>query len=432
MNATVVVQKARGLFANVAAHRKALSTSVLNQGVTSATNFALQFFLVRALSPEDYGTYGLGLALCYLYSGVGNALFLTRMVVCTPEKPHGDRIPYAGRVLAAVAQFSALTLLLAAAATWPAHALGYEGSAGLILAVAAASVSFLLKDFFVRQAYTDRTEGRALAVNMSMAACLVVLLAGLYATHLRLSAAGALAVFAASQLVGAAVGLVLAHLPLRVLQWRPLRGDAREWREHGRWALTGTAATWGQAQAYSYVTLWTVGTAGVGQANAARLLVAPFFLLVPAINQVMMPRLAQMRTRDPKGMVRLGRMVTAALVGLALLYCGAVLLGSEQVVPLMLGPRYSGMRPLVAVWCVVILATLLRDGAFNVMQVMKQFRSVTLTNAVSASVAVVAVWILGRAWGVHGAVLGTAVGELVLAGVLWRLAPRHAAAEGNS
>src|SRR3954463_1609374 len=54
-------------------YRKALSTSLLNQALSSATNFALSFALVRILSTTDYGSYTIGIAVCYLYAGIGNS-----------------------------------------------------------------------------------------------------------------------------------------------------------------------------------------------------------------------------------------------------------------------------------------------------------------------------------------------------------------------
>src|SRR5690242_17112757 len=100
-NASAPLAPAR-LFAYLFAHRKALSTSVLNQALSSATNFALAFVLVRALSTADYGSYSIGTAVCYLCAGVGNALFLVQMVVHTPDKAPEDRFPYAVRILVAL------------------------------------------------------------------------------------------------------------------------------------------------------------------------------------------------------------------------------------------------------------------------------------------------------------------------------------------
>jgi len=89
-----------------------VSTSVLNQAVSSATNFALALVPVRMLSAADYGSCCLGIAVCYLYAGLGNSMLLLQMVVHTPGKPQQERLPYAVRILVAVGLFAVGTLVL--------------------------------------------------------------------------------------------------------------------------------------------------------------------------------------------------------------------------------------------------------------------------------------------------------------------------------
>src|SRR4051812_7550408 len=205
-------QRLRRAAAYVAAHRKALSTSLLNQAVSSATNFVLGFILVRVLSTADYGTYGVGLSICYLYSGFGNALFHTQMVVHAPDKAPHDRLPYAARMLWIVASFCAITLFLAAIGLRVGGQLVslFRGHLALGFAVAMASVGYLLKDFFIRQAYTARAETRALLITCAVAMALVGVLIAAKFFHVTLGVETALFIFAASQLVGAGTGLLLA------------------------------------------------------------------------------------------------------------------------------------------------------------------------------------------------------------------------------
>jgi hypothetical protein len=91
----------------------------------------------------------------------------------------------------------------------------------------------------------------------------------------------------------------------------------------------------------------------------------------------------------------------------------------DRLIPLVLGPKYSGMTFFVVAWCVVLLSTLIRDGAANLLYALKRFRVVTFANAVSATAALGATIVLVRIWGGPGAVLGSAVGELLLGAALW-------------
>lgn len=150
--------------------------------VSSGTNFALGLYLVRVLTPADYGLYGIGFAVSLFYAGIGNALFLTQMVVHTPDKAPEDRIRYAGRMLVLVTTFCAATLTLAGLVfyaggmLWPP----VVNHAGFGLAVTAASIAFLMKDFFVRYAYNTRNEIGALAMNLVLGGSLLFSLMALH------------------------------------------------------------------------------------------------------------------------------------------------------------------------------------------------------------------------------------------------------------
>jgi O-antigen/teichoic acid export membrane protein len=71
-----------------------------------------------------------------------------------------------------------------------------------------------------------------------------------------------------------------------------------------------------------------------------------------------------------------------------------------------------------------------RDSASNALQATGRFMEFTAAIAASAAVAVMASWALCRVAGVEGALAGTILGELVLAGILW--ARVHIVSPGQS
>jgi len=88
---------------------KAIVVSVLNQMVSSATNFLFGLYLVRNLPPVEFGLYGIGFAITLFYAGIGNAMFLTQMVVHIPNKAAEDREPYAARICLIMMLFCLVT-----------------------------------------------------------------------------------------------------------------------------------------------------------------------------------------------------------------------------------------------------------------------------------------------------------------------------------
>lgn len=401
-----------------------LCISILNQLLGSGANFMLGLYLVRALNPLEFGLYGIGMAVILLYAGFGNALFLTQMVVHLPDKQDQTRTGYAASILALVGLFCAVTLMLAAGQYL--HALAAGGSAPainrLVMAVAAGSVANLLKNYFIRLAFSLRQEHKALAVNLTWAGALLLLLLAMRGGGLISDAAAALWLFAVANFMAAALGLIITRLPLGIVRWRRMRHDFTEASVGGRWAFGGVSVTWLQSQSYMYVTTLFVGPTGVALANAARMLVAPFSFLLPALAQFFLPHLAELRAADKGAMFRAGRFYTALLVGMGVLYLLGLWLCAGTLIPLFVGGRYPSeeILPLVVAWGCVLLFQLAQDGASLTMQALKAFRGLMLANAVSAAVTIATTLFLIATFGIPGAIIGVGVGEVLLAAFLWR------------
>jgi O-antigen/teichoic acid export membrane protein len=408
-----------GRFAGIA---KIISISVINQVVSSGTNFALALYLVRALTTTEFGLYSIGFSIAQLYSGVGDALVLTQMVVHMPDKPLRDQIPYASRMLVALALFCVATIAAAEAFLVISGRLApvVPQYLDLIAPVVAAAIGFLLKSFFVRHAYTARNESSAVLINASVAAALVCMLSIEAQSGNVFNSASALWVYAFSNMVGAFVGLAIARLPIFAVGIRQIFLDMNEAWAGGRWALAGVGVTWSQTQAYMYVTALYIGPAGVGLANAARILITPAMFLMPAITQLVMPRLASMRAANMSEMISATMRFSRVAVVLAILYSLTLVCLRGLFVRLLIGKySYEAVAPLVAPWCLLLIFQFSRVGTVICLQVIKEFRLVTLLNAVSLVIAISGAIVLMNVLGVRGAILGSAVGELIFSVLLY-------------
>lgn len=406
-----------------------LSVSVLNQCVGSGANFALGLYLVRTLIPMEFGLYGIALVACLLYAGLGDGLFLKQMVVHLPDRRRIERACYAASILALVGLFSLSTLMLASLligaalmAGWPSVDLGH-----LALATVASAIANLMKNYFVTLAYSLKQESKALTVNTAWAFALLLILATLHDSGWVTDAASALWIFAAANLVAALFGFGITSLPLKEVRWQAMRHDFAEAFVGGRWAAGGTTVIWLQSQAYVYVTTIFVGPMGVALANASRMLVTPFTFLLPAITQLLLPRLAGLRNSDKGAMYRMGELYTVFLAGLGALYLLILWFGATKLIPLLVGERYSveEILPLLMAWGCVLLLQLTRDGASLTMLALKAFRRLLFVNAATATVAIFTSVILAIWFGIPGAIFGVGVGEALLAASLWYLIRRE-------
>ena len=396
---------------------KVLSVSVLNQVVSSGTNFVLGVYLVRVLTPAEFGLYGIGFSIALLYSGVGNALFLTQMVVHVPDKAPEDRLPYAARLLVTLSSFCWRTIVAAGVVVFSSISAGLlSQSIDIVIAITATSVFYLLKDFFVRHAYTVRKESWALFVNMAIAFVLFLLcLVQHYFFSGISNSLSALWIYAVSNFAGVVIGLILVRLPILSVRMQQLFDDAKEAWVGGKWALGGVFVVWLQTQAYMYVTAIFMGPIGVGYANAAKLFITPALFLIPAIIQVVMPILAEMRVTNMKKVLKISNIFTVGLVFFGIIYSVLLLAFIKEITMIIIGvSNHEEIMPLVVSWCFVLIFQLSRTSSSVLLQVTKQFRTITLVNSVSAFITIIATVIMMQLIAVQGAIIGMALGELVL------------------
>ncbi len=400
----------------------ALSISALNQVVASGTNFALNLYLVRALSPEQFGMYGIGFSVILFFSGLGNALFLVQMAVCAPDKLPHQRLLYEARMALVVFGFCAITIVLVCIFLALGSLLETRISShtGFLIAITAASIAYLVKDFYVRQAFIERRESRALAINVVSSLTLLALILWVMNRREVTTSETGLWIYVLGQTAGFVGGMAIARLPLSAVRFRPLVDDLSEAWRGGRWAVGGTIVTWTQAQAYAYVTAFVIGVAAVGEANAARLLVAPFTVAVSAVIQVALPRLAFIRTVDSARMIRYGQWLTLVGTVMSLIYSFAIISMLDIIGPMVVGREYGHMTSTVAVWCLVLIAGMIRGGVAMTLQAMKEFRVLTLTHLVTALATIGMAAFLSKMIDVQGAIMAGAIGDLLLALWLWR------------
>jgi O-antigen/teichoic acid export membrane protein len=405
---------------------KALSVSFVNQAVSSGTNFLLAVFFVRFMDTEAFGVYGIAIAVVLLFSGVGNALLLTQMVVHLPDKDAEERPAYFGRNLIMVSGLALLALALAAIAAgvqwlW----LDQTRAAAVMLATGVAAAAYLVKDYFLRLAYSLRREGVALSMNIAVAIMTISSLAFVWWIRHALDATSAIAIYSAGQSAGVLVGLLTCWPEIRLKHSGSLQADLRQSLDGGRWALGGVLVTWLQAQAYVYMTAIFVGPVGVGYANAARVFVSPLQMIMPAINQVTMPRLASLRREGVARVTAAGRVVTGFALLLGFAYAFVLGISYPLVANLLLGDKYHGLAALVAAWCVVVLMQLLRDGGSTLLLTLRKFRRLTVSGTAVACLSVPVTAVLAKECGSIGAVSATAIAEFSLAVVLWLWIKRH-------
>jgi O-antigen/teichoic acid export membrane protein len=344
------------------------------------------------------------------------------MVVNSPEKGPDLRLPYAARILLLVVLLCISTLLLAfftlllSLSVLPAlNAYGYYG-----LAIAVASAAYLLKEFFIRHSYNVGAESIALVIHGVLAVSLVLFLSVNHFYLAPLTVEGALYVYAVAHACAIIAGLSLTRLPFRGSFNTALLGDLREAWQGGRWASVANIVYFVRGQSHTIVVAIVLGPAGVAILAAARLLVQPVATLIPALSQVAMPRLAELRLRTVQLVPKAGLCISMALAGAVVIYSLILMTTYDHVATVVLGQKYQNLFSLTLWWSVYVCLVAVRVGAEISNQVLKRFRLLSYAHTASAVLSLVATYGLTVSYGLPGALIGLCFGECMLLAVLYR------------
>lgn len=390
---------------------------LLDQGLYSVSNLALNLLLARWMQPGEYGAFvvGFGVFLCL---GTLHTAFLAEPMMVYGRGRYRHRL---GRYLETVARLhwrlaglGGATIAAVAAVLMITGVTGRVGSSVLAFGLAAPAVLF---SWLTRRMCQVTMIPREAVVGSAV--YFTTVLAGAQVLQLR----GWLSGVSVAGLMGIAslvAGVWLAGR-LRV-PWFGGRTSildpkvARRHARYGRWAAGSGILEWLLANAYYFLAPLKGGLEASGTLRALVNLVAPVWLANGAVAFGLVPRLSEV-DRDRT----LGRLLRNGLVGLgaaSLLYLVPVVWFREQLVEWLYSGRYLGSITLVwplAVFGLVTAAVAMMLAALRALgRPQLVFRSYLVSAILSILLA--PVWLTRG--GVEGAVYGFAVAWVTVAVML--------------
>jgi O-antigen/teichoic acid export membrane protein len=392
---------------------RALSVSTVNQIVTSGTNFVLSLFLIKILTVSEFGLYGILQAVAFILAGIGNSVYLTQMVVHYPDKAAGERTAYVSSVLSlcmlsgAIVFFSVFVIILVLEKTFNIELLHN------ILSVVSFSVSFLVKEFYCRLAYSYRLEARSLRVNIVVAVTLLALISVLTYSDFTVSACSVLYCYAISIIAGSFMGHLESRLSVRA-DWDQMCDSMTEVWRGGKWALANDLLSSVRQQAHIFITAAIAGSTGVAMINAAKIFLTPVMLITPSFSQIFIVRLVALRQLEPLKLLRNGILFSSANAASVVLYGLIMFYSFDYISVILLGEKFPEIGPYVIAWFFVALFSAGRYGLEAILKAMKRFKSLALLNVPVSIIALLAVYLLIIALGPVGSIYGLAVAEFLL------------------
>jgi O-antigen/teichoic acid export membrane protein len=316
--------------------------ALADQGTASAANFLTGVIVGRLCGSSEYGLYAAAYSLVVLVLQVQTSLVTAPYTVFTHRLRGETARRYTGTALVYAAALAAAAMLgLAIGAGVLSCGLGPAGLAPVVWVVAAAVGFHLLREFGRQIAFAHLHPGRALAMDIAVAALQLGAIACLVAAEI-------LTAFSAHIALGIACGvsvvwLVAARGKFRVCLRETPQTIGPHWR-FGRWIFAALVAQAG----YVIVLQWALGWAAddwaaAGLFSACMMVVVVTNPLVLGASNILSPQSA--RAMAHGGEAAVGRVVVRGTlwVGAAMAaFCGVMFVWGDSIVVLFYGPKYAG------------------------------------------------------------------------------------------
>lgn len=414
---------------NAAVARQGVTT-ILDQGVVSATNFLTAVVVARAASQRELGLYALGFGIVVLLTSVQTSLVSLPYNVYALRVPEAERRDYTGSTLVhhlAIALLSIAALGLASLVL--SRAGGVAGFAE-VLPLLVVAAPFTLAREYLRQLFFSRLRfGAALAVDVVVAAAQLGALVAL-APDGRVSARAAFAATAGASAVAVALFAAMGWRWFRVAPRRVLPSLRTNWVT-GRWSLAAGVVAVASAQLYPWFTAATRGAEQAGVLAACTGITALANPLLIGMGNFLAPKIMHAHARGGLPAVQRVTRVALAVVAAAMaLLCPALFVAGGALLGLVYGPQYAPYGLTVGVLALALVADWLSLPAHYALFFMDRAQVMFRSSLIVLAVTVLAGFALVSAMGVLGAALGLLAGHALATAYKWRAYRRRMGTAG--
>jgi O-antigen/teichoic acid export membrane protein len=394
--------------------------SLLDQGLTSGTNFVLNLLLARWLAPESYGAFAVAFATLLFVFGYHSVLLLEPMSVLGPAN-YASKIATYFRAQLHVhflltAGLSFVLLLIAAVMSM----LGIHRE--LVAATLASGMAFPLVLFLWLVRRMCYVAHRPAVAVWASASYLVLLLAGLFTMHRVGYVHPATAMLL---MAGASVGAVF--IPLSKLGILSNGSVSLSWKQilrenwtYGRWLVASTTLYAVASQTQTYL---TAAMLGLGAAGILRAMQMPSFVMmqvVTALSLLLLPMMAREYGLGNVDQLRKKAVYSSvALVALAAGYAVCLEVFAHPIEKLMYADKFSSTVSLIPILGLVPVCMAFAAGFSMALRASQKPQFDLLANAVSAPIGLVTAILFIRLWGITGACISMVAGFVAYAGVFF-------------
>jgi len=340
------------------------------------------------------GAFGVAFLVWWAVVGINRALVTEPMLVSGSEDADAD---LGEGLLASLVLGLAVAGVLAAVA---GALLLVRVNAVAVLALAPWLPSLLVQDYCRSMAFRLQRPDRALISDVVFAAAQGVAMVGLFVLDVR-----SVSAFLASWGIGASVG-ALAALGISGIRLSGRSGMAhlRSLWPRSRWFLAEFGTAFPASQGYLLLLPVLLGMAQFGVYRAGASLIGPVVVVFLAGANVGLPECVRRFRHDGmRGLAAYTPRLTAAVVMLTIVYCGAVAVLAVPVLRLTYGGSFSDAAVITQLVAIDYTIAAIGFGYGVALKAAGQMRRLWLIRAASAAVSITSVIVLVNSFGLIGA-----------------------------
>jgi O-antigen/teichoic acid export membrane protein len=377
------------------------SWGIADQALLSATNFVTMVLLARVLTQSSFGAFTLLYTTLLLTNGFQGTLVTQPHNVLGIDRGSLYRRYTSSTALSQVALAGLVAIVIGIAAV-ASHLAGWSATP-LVVALLPASVAWMTQEFMRRVLYTEGRLRGAFLNDLISYGGQTVAIVGLWRMG-SLDAAVALYALAGTSALGVLFGLwQLRGSLVRRWSW----SDLRENWTFGKWLAGAFAAYWCSSQLYVYLSAVLLGTAATGSVKAALVVMGPLNVLLVFIDTTVPTLLARaLRTGGERALrteLRLTVAVAAPIVGG---YCVLAAVFAGPLLHLFYGQRYVHASFVLALFALHYFVLFVTRALGAAVRALRNTRAVFNGHLAAAIVATTFGWLIVRAGGVDGVVVG--------------------------